>query len=217
MKKTVLYFLMFAACFSVAAQTRLERGGMLRVFEDINRIWEQFAGNQAIQTIIIDSTTRTLPPEAFVGTGVQSIEFDANSTVSVIPSRAFFGSSSLVSVKLPPSMRIIERGAFDSCTTLRHITLPSGLKEIHDAAFRNTRISRLYIPDTVTFVGSSLVSDNPNLQSVRLPRNADVDRRNNDFYDAYMQNGRKAGVYAKFNEEWRFQMDRTERDYYSAF
>ena len=216
MKKAALYLLMFFACFSVFAQTRLERSGILRVFQDITGIWQQYSGNQTIQIIIIDRSTATLPAEAFAGTGAHTLIFDDLSLVTAIPSGAFSNSSSLISIKLPLSLKTIETNAFSSCTSLRHITLPSGLKEIHGSAFRNTRISRLYIPDTVTFVGAGILRDTTNLQSVRLPRNANVDR-NNDFFDAYIHNGRMAGVYAKLGDEWRFQLDRTEHDYYSSF
>lgn len=212
MKKAVLYFLMFVACFSVAAQTRLETGGLLKVHEDINREPDRFAGNLAVKIIVIDKITRTLPAEAFAGTGVQNVTFEEPSMITVLPPYIFSDNVFLTSINLPRLLKIIEEGAFSGCDHLQKITLPSGLETIQFAAFWNTRISRLYIPNSVTFIGGSILSDA--LESVRLPANVDVNG-SNEFYSAYMQNEKKAGVYTKIRGSWVYGQDMSEQNFYN--
>ena len=213
MKTAALCILMFMVCFSVAAQTGLETGGVLRVREDINRTPDRFTGNQAVQIIVIDRVTRTLPAEAFAGTGVRNITFEEPSMITVIPAYIFSDNVFLANINLPRSVKVIEEGALSGCTHLQKITLPPALETIQFAAFWNTRISRLYIPDTVTVVGGSIIGDS--IESIRLPANADVNG-SNEFYDAYMQNEQKAGVYTKIRDIWVSGRDMTEQNFYNA-
>jgi hypothetical protein len=201
-------------CFPAAAQTSLNRG-TLRVYQDINRNPNQYTDNQTIQTIVIDRTARTLPDEAFVGTSVRNITFEEPAAIAVIPAGAFSDSYSLTSIHLPSSLRTIEASAFGSCTSLQRITLPLGLETIQDTAFWNTRISRLYVPDTVTYIGAGILHNIMSLESIRLPEGADVDI-SNEFSGVYSQNEQKAGVYMKIDNTWIYRPDMAENDFNAA-
>ena len=53
-----------------------------------------------------------------------------------IGSVAFFGCSSLMEVKLPGTVEVIGKSAFDGCSSLRgELTLPDSLKRIERSAF----------------------------------------------------------------------------------
>jgi hypothetical protein len=196
------------------AQTNLNRG-TLRVSQDINRTGSQYAGNSTIQTIVIERTTRSLPDEAFVGTSVRNITFEEPATITAISFAAFSDSYSLSSVHLPSSLKTIGASAFGSCTSLQRITLPNGLEAIQDAAFWNTRISRLYVPDTVTSIGAGILHNILSFESIRLPSDAEIDI-SNEFCDAYTQNEQKAGVYVKIDNNWIYRPDMPEHEFNAA-
>ena len=58
-------------------------------------------------------------------------------------------------IDIPPSVRVIKDGAFQS-TDLKRIHLPYGLKNIGDEVFRNCdRLNDVYIPETVEHIGTA--------------------------------------------------------------
>jgi hypothetical protein len=206
--------MMLVLCFPASAQTNLTRS-VLVVYQDLNNTPKLYVGNQTIQTIVIARSTRTIPPEAFVGTSVRNITFEIPSSVTEIPYSAFSDNYFLTYVHLPESLVTIGGRAFGSCSRLQRVVLPSGLKTIWDAAFWNTSIRRLYIPDSVTVIGGNIFFNTMTIESVRLPANADVDS-SNPFYQTYMQSGRNAGIYAKINDMWIYRQDRPENEYYNS-
>ena len=62
--------------------------------------------------------------------------------------------SSLASVKLPTTLRVIDQYAFSCCPSLSSVNLPAGLTTIGDGAFLNgISLSSIRIPETVTTIG----------------------------------------------------------------
>ena len=214
MKKTAFYLIILAACLPVTAQTSLSRS-TLRVYQDINRNPNLYTGNQTIQTIVVDRTTRTLPDEAFTGTSVRNITFEEPASVAVIPYAIFSDNYSLSSVHLPSSLKVIEASAFGSCTSLLRITLPAGLETIRETAFWNTRISRLYVPDSVTYIGAGIMYNIMSFNSIRLPADVDIDI-SNEFYAVYIESEKKAGVYVKIDNVWIYRPDMPEHEFNAA-
>ena len=81
---------------------------------------------------------------------------------------AFDSCSNLSDVTLPTSLRIIGQCAFNDCTALRSIQLPEGLTTIGVWAFYcNPNISSIYIPASVTMIGEEAFIYYNNLATVR--------------------------------------------------
>ncbi len=74
-----------------------------------------------------------------------------NDGLMLIEERAFARCTSLVSIKVPPTVIAINFQAFWGCMHLRTVTLKNGLKKIGRCAFSNCRsIKSIEIPPSVT-------------------------------------------------------------------
>ena len=74
-------------------------------------------------------------------------------TVNYIGTSAFEGCSNLRSVTIPSTIKTIAQYAFYQCSKLTEITIPEGVTSIGKGAFSYTAISTITIPSTVTSVG----------------------------------------------------------------
>ena len=83
-------------------------------------------------------------------TELYSIELPDNT--ETIGAYAFNGCSNLQSVTMSDSIDSIGTGAFWNCISLDSIDIPDGLRIIGSSAFRNTRIEKIWIPDSVVSI-----------------------------------------------------------------
>ena len=74
-------------------------------------------------------------------------------TVTAIGKLAFQGSS-ITSISLPSTLKVIADMAFHSCVYLKEISLPEGLEEIGAYAFEGSGLCSVTIPSTVSRIGS---------------------------------------------------------------
>ena len=90
--------------------------------------------------------------------------------VKSINSGAFCGWSSLQSVVLSSSIKIIEDSTFNSCKSLDTVKFNEGLTEIGDYAFKGTALTKLDLPKTLVKIGlSAFISCN--LKNLVIPDN----------------------------------------------
>ena len=74
--------------------------------------------------------------------------------LEVLPTDAFYEKTSLKSVKLPKTLKIIGDYAFRNCSSLKSITIPDSVTSIGDYAFAYcTSLTNVTIPDSVTEIG----------------------------------------------------------------
>ena len=71
-----------------------------------------------------------------------------------IGTEAFLGCECLTEVAPLDGCRAIKDGAFEDCYVLATLTLSEGLKTIGNKAFLNTSLKSVYIPGSVTSIGS---------------------------------------------------------------
>ena len=111
--------------------------------------------------------------------------------VTVVGDYAFFRNGTVVSVKLPDTVKEIGRSAFSCsvetvdipesietigerafayCAKLSAVTLPDGLKAIGNAAFLYSGLTEAVIPDSVESIGSSAFEGCQDLSSLKLPQ-----------------------------------------------
>ena len=88
---------------------------------------------------------------------------------TVIGEEAFKDSAELISVILPDCVKIIGNSAFEGCSALEKIKLPSQLEKISEKAFKDCiKISEIEIPDSVTETGSYLFDGCVKLEKVTV-------------------------------------------------
>ena len=88
----------------------------------------------------------------------------------VIGDLAFEGCSGLTSLKLPSDIRLIGRHAFEGCSGLTSITLPSGVTEIGSSAFYGcSGLTSIALPSGVTEISDYAFYGCSGLTSLTLP------------------------------------------------
>ena len=91
---------------------------------------------------------------------LESVEFDKDCKVTVIPHGTFYNCSSLKSVTLPNSVTTLQSRVFQNCSSLEYLNLGAGLKTMentggnHSFAFVCTKLKEVVIP--ATFVAENI-------------------------------------------------------------
>ena len=90
--------------------------------------------------------------------------------VTEIGDDAFEGCTGLTSVTIPSSVKRIKYYAFEGCTGLTSVTIPSSVTEIGDSAFAGcTGLKSVTIPNSVTEIGNIAFEGCTSLKSVTIP------------------------------------------------
>ena len=100
-------------------------------------------------------------PTPFVYTGEDgdAVPTDAkhviiDSSVRVIPNKAFYGYTELEEVELMVGVQVIGERAFQGCVSLSRIELPEWLEEIENRAFYECRVlERVHFPTSLLSIG----------------------------------------------------------------
>lgn len=74
--------------------------------------------------------------------------------ITAIPQGMFYNCYSLMSVNVPSTVTSIDESAFYGCSRLLSINLPDGLEVIGKQAFAFTAVEDVYVPASVTSIGS---------------------------------------------------------------
>lgn len=102
--------------------------------------------------------------------------------VTSIGQYAFVGQEQLNELVLPGSLESIGEEAFESCWNLKKLRLPEGVKRIEDGAFSNVSLEELYIPASLTELGTR-VFEGYNLSKMEVaPGNPRFQVRDNGLY-----------------------------------
>jgi len=151
------------------------------------------------------------------GGGTVEIPAEINELpVKVIGTKAFYEKKNIISVIIPDSVTAIEDmaffGAWDSSRstplgTIANVTFGNNVKVIGDRAFENNKLSKIYLPNSVTSIGYNAFADNP---VIRVSIGANVKLGGKDskgilgegtgFNGTYLNNNRsRAGTYTRPN------------------
>ena len=109
---------------------------------------------EKLQLMTADGVAKAFAPSANM---VIPSQLDGD-TVTGIVDGAFKGETVIETVEIPASVTTIGTSAFEDCTNLNTLTLNEGLQTIKPAAFKNTALTTVNIPSTVT----NLTADNKN-------------------------------------------------------
>lgn len=123
-----------------------------------------------VQTITLPSSIKIIGPKAFSWSELASINLESTA-VTDIGASAFDNCTNLTRVQLPSTVTNIGEEAFGGCTELSKINFPASIKEIGASAFsgcfslKNIDLSSV----SIEIVRDRLFSDCSGLVSVQLP------------------------------------------------
>ena len=90
--------------------------------------------------------------------------------VTSIESQAFEGCSSLTSIEIPSGVTSIGSQAFEGCSSLTNIEIPSGVTSIGAYAFINcSGLTNIEIPSSVTSIGENAFNSCSGLTNIEIP------------------------------------------------
>lgn len=109
--------------------------------------------NTGLTSVILPQTV------SFIGRGTflachNLTDVILSDNIKTIYNSTFSYCSKLSTVKLPKNLLTIKSGAFYDCPKLKEIKIPPGTKVIENTAFNGCRLSAIYIPPSVTRIGS---------------------------------------------------------------
>ena len=111
-------------------------------------------------------------PSNINGYPVISIAGSRNSW-NVLTKGAFEGCTSLKSVKIPDTVKIIDEDAFHGCTSLTNVSISNSVTSIHNDAFYGcTSLTSVSIPNSVAIIGDLAFAGCSKLKSIYIPGNS---------------------------------------------
>ena len=66
-----------------------------------------------------------------------------------------FQESGLTKVEIPAKVKVLEQHTFNSCSSLKTVSLPDGLQVISEGCFYSCGLKELVIPQNVTTIKNS--------------------------------------------------------------
>ena len=124
-----------------------------------------------LSTIEMPNSLQRIRDRALSGcTNLTSIEFTENCQLSVIYQQAFQNCSKLKSITIPSGVKNIPEHAFQDCSDLSSVSLPNGLTSISTLAFlRCSNLSSIVIPSSVSSIGDNAFEDCTSLEEIEFP------------------------------------------------
>ena len=134
-----------------------ENGNPLVVYEngsgDLTETEVKINGISPISVYIGDNVI-SIGDNAFNSSSCQSVTFSENSQLISIETFAFQSCTSLTSITIPSGVTSIDNQAFYGCTTLTSITIPDSVTSIGGSAFKDTPWWNTYSADTSHHYGN---------------------------------------------------------------
>lgn len=94
-------------------------------------------------------------------------EIDVVGRVSTIGPFAFSGIKGLKKVVIGDNVELIDKSAFADCKELVSLHLGDSVRVIRNEAFKNTGLKHVYLPESITMLGSKVFPENCYLISPR--------------------------------------------------
>lgn len=128
-----------------------------------------------LKHIYFGSNVKQISSYAFKNcTALESIDFPAN--VETVAEGAFTGCSSLKQVYYSTDLvTTLPNHLFENCTSLEEVELPESLETIYDAFNGCTALRYLYIPSKVRYISSEAFKNSPFIQKIVHPDRVTLD------------------------------------------
>ena len=164
------------------AFARCRRLRLVRFSKALRLLCEDaFADCQNLGHIILPPGVRVLGERAFARTGLLTAQLPDG--VRIIGNSCFEDCISMESAFIPASVAELGASAFSGCVRLRRVHIASSLTAIRDGCFARCAISRIELPDTVSYLGRDAFCHCPNLRLVILPNTPSLRLRASAFWD----------------------------------
>jgi len=123
-----------------------------------------------VTTVRVYSNVLSIESRAFQDwTALRSIMLQS-SKITLLGNGAFYGCSSLTSIRLPPTITTLGRSAFCQCSSLTSVTLPPTITTLDHSIFHGcSSLTSVTLPPTITNLGNSVFYNCSSLTSVTLP------------------------------------------------
>lgn len=96
------------------------------------------------ESIVIPASVTTIGKKAFAECiNLTTVDFEANSNLTLIKPFAFYKCYKLKNISLPNKLETIDTGAFEYCSSLVNISVPSSVKEINSSTFADTGLKNI--------------------------------------------------------------------------
>ena len=111
----------------------------------------------------------------YIYNGVDEVPVDVTqvrveSSVTIIPERAFMNRHELEKIKLPEGLITIEKQAFDNCTSLKRVNLPTTVEEIGFEAFNTCgKLEEIVLPEGLRRLGKWAFYECKSLRTINIP------------------------------------------------
>ena len=117
--------------------------------------------------------------KAFSGSGIMSVKFESDCSITHIGSSAFAGCRNLNEIHLPSSLLVIGDHAFSNCRHLTSISLPEGITSINegitsinDYTFSYCdKLTDIDLPNSLVLIGRGAFEGCKSLKSITIPEN----------------------------------------------
>ena len=109
-----------------------------------------------IKNVKLPSNLTTLPECTFKYSNVINVELPEGLTT--IEGSAFYQCGKLTGIDIPDSVTTIKGNAFYKCYYLESVDLPKNITSIGKNAFRDNKLWEIYIPKTLTNIGSDALA-----------------------------------------------------------
>lgn len=139
------------------------------IAEGSTQIVNSFAHSaQNIETVYVPSSVTTFGTNAFNGArNLREVDLTAT-RLTTIPERTFFGTLSLVEVKLPASIHTIGTYAFYN-SGIRSFDFTTTMHTIASYAFAYSRLREVHITDSITSIATRAFANMSSLDVVTIP------------------------------------------------
>jgi hypothetical protein len=125
----------------------------------------------ALKSITIPASVSSIGTSAFQGSNVETVTFEANSTLQMFGMYAFKAATKLEGITVPKSVVEIQDQAFYG-SGLKTVTFEagSGLKRVLASGFASAlALKTITLPDAVNYLGTDVFSGDTSLESFTIP------------------------------------------------
>lgn len=129
----------------------------------------KYNGNE--ENVVIPKEVKTIGKIAFKGKGqIKTISFESGSELTTIGQCAFEGCSSLTSIELPSTVTSIESYAFVDCLSLTKFTMPDNVTHIGASVFEScSELSTIELSDSLETIGERAFAECRALDIIYIP------------------------------------------------
>ena len=133
--------------------------------------YHAFLKCSVLKTITIPASVSMIGQEAFVLSGLTTVEFAKGSKLESIGPSAFSAAYSLSAITIPESVQSIGEYAFSECSDLTAITIPSGVTSIGGYAFVRSGLTTVEFAkgSKLKSIGEYAFSKCSNLTTITIP------------------------------------------------